>query len=88
MTWYWLAPEDDGWQCLLSRLRHDVYHQPGYARHEARIDDARPLAFVYEQGDRRFFLPLLLRPIPGSELPDAVSPYGYPGPIASAAADD
>jgi hypothetical protein len=32
-------------------------------------------------------LPLLVRPIPGSELLDAISPYGYPGANAGASVD-
>src|SRR4051794_3035329 len=32
-------------------------------------------------------LPLLVRPIPGSELLDAISPYGYPGANADGSVD-
>ncbi len=82
----WLEPTDERWRRSLERLRHDVYHLPAWAEHEAEASGARPLAFCFERADRLFFLPLLLRPIPGSELPDAASPYGYPGPLASAGA--
>jgi hypothetical protein len=79
---------DPAWDAALARVPHDVYHLPGYARVEAEIQDATPVAFVH-RGDRHtFLLPLLLRPVPGSAAVDAVSPYGYPGPVSDAPLDD
>jgi hypothetical protein len=36
-------------------------------------------SLVVENDSARVALPLIVRPIPGSELSDGVSPYGYPG---------
>lgn len=39
-----------------------------------------------EAGGAELLAPLLVREIPGTELRDAISPYGYPGIVASASA--
>lgn len=83
--------DDPRWGGALASLPHDVYHTTGYVEAEAIRLEARPVAFIHDDGDRVFFLPLLLRA--GRFLPsavrdadgttDAVSPYGYPGPLVS-----
>ncbi len=78
------------WQKSLNRLQHDVYHKPEYVRLCANNDGGDPIAFVAEEQDRLLFVPLLLRPIPPDDeslagLYDAVSPYGYPCPLATTA---
>jgi lipopolysaccharide/colanic/teichoic acid biosynthesis glycosyltransferase len=82
-----LAPGDPSWEERLLGIRHDVYHLPEYARFASRWHEAgEPVAFVAEEPGCRFFVPLILRPIPfagGSGLLDAVSPRGYPGPLLS-----
>lgn len=77
----------------LRRVRHDVYHLPEYVRFAARWQEqGRPLAFVAEDHHRRFFLPVIVRPIPpkitgnGRPLFDATGPRGYPGPLVSSGA--
>ena len=67
---------DPAWDDALARVPHDVYHLPGYARVEAEVQDALPVAFVHAANERTFLLPLLLRPVPGSTGLEALSPYG------------
>jgi hypothetical protein len=88
-----LGPDDDGWAEALQRVPHDVYHLPGYVRLDAERSGGAPVAFRYTDGDRLMLLPLVLRPVPDSDLRDsdlrdAASPYGYPGPVSNAAPDD
>lgn len=79
---------DPSWDDALSRIPHDVYHLPGYARVEAEIHAATPVAFVHTGERHTFLLPLLLRPVPGTTGVEAISPYGYPGPASDAPLDD
>jgi hypothetical protein len=80
-----LGPNDVEWADALSRAEHDVYHLPDYVRIDARLSNGRPVAFWYAEDDEVLLLPLVARPVPDSALSDAVSPYGYPGPIGSTA---
>jgi CelD/BcsL family acetyltransferase involved in cellulose biosynthesis len=79
------------WSESLSGLRHDVYHLPSYVDFAARRQEVGiPLAFVATEGDRRFFVPLIVRRIPpaltneAGPLFDATCPRGYPGPLVQA----
>ncbi|MEV4348652.1 GNAT family N-acetyltransferase [Actinoplanes sp. NPDC049596] len=83
-----LKPDDRAWADTLARVRHDVYHLPEYARLDAGLPETRPIAFRYAEADRVLLLPLLLRPVPDTDLLDAVSPYGYPGPVSDAVTED
>jgi Acetyltransferase (GNAT) domain len=67
----------------LAHVRHDAYHRPGYVELEARAAAGSAVAYRYREGGRVLLVPLVLRAIPGeSRWRDAVSPYGYPGPVA------
>ncbi|MBL7261382.1 GNAT family N-acetyltransferase [Paractinoplanes lichenicola] len=79
-----LSPQDPAWTEALDRVRHDIYHIPEYVRLDAGLTGATPVAYRYDEAGRVFLLPLLLRPVPDSDLQDAISPYGYPGPVGSA----
>jgi Acetyltransferase (GNAT) domain len=79
---------DPAWDEALARVPHDVYHLPGYARVEAEVQDATPVAFLHTGARHTFLLPLLLRPVPGATGLEALSPYGYPGPVSDAPLDD
>lgn len=86
-----LEPDDPAWPSLLGLMPHDLYHLPGYVAVEAQRIGAEAMGFWARAGERAFFVPVLLRhcpPLGGSGVGrmDAVSPYGYPGPIASPAA--
>jgi hypothetical protein len=82
-----VGPDSPAWERVLAGAEHDFYHLPGYVRLCARQERGEPVAFVAEQGGRRLLIPLILRPIDpalgGAEGGsfDAVSPYGYPGPL-------
>ena len=69
---------------------HDFYHLPSYNDLARRLNQGEPRLLVYENGEYRISLPLLIRRIdsvvdgPGGELWfDATSVYGYAGPVAS-----
>lgn len=84
-----LSPTDGSWMTFLESVEHDTYHLPGYVSVDAQRLGGEPLAILIENGDRALFLPLILRPLPGGiEGSDAVSPYGYPGPLLSAEAQE
>lgn len=75
----------------LSDLRHDTYHRPEYVALLARRSGAVPSAILVRRGEHTLLVPLLIRRLPqgigGEGLADAVSPYGYPGPLVSSSAD-
>ncbi len=73
------APE---WSELVRETPHDFYHLPAYARLCAAFDGGVAKALLVTDGSRRLLLPMLVRDLPGGRL-DAVSPYGYPGPLAA-----
>jgi GNAT acetyltransferase-like protein len=79
------APE---WTDALRRARHDMYHVPDYVVLDARLYGGTPTAFRYAEGDRHLLMPLIVRDIPGTDLRDALSPYGYPGPVSDAGPAD
>jgi CelD/BcsL family acetyltransferase involved in cellulose biosynthesis len=83
---------DPRWTNFLAATQSDVYHDPFYARLLAQECDGEALLFVAEERERLFLVPLVVRPINWGvsdfqdHLVDATSPYGYPGPLLSAAA--
>jgi hypothetical protein len=83
-----VGPHDTTWADALTRIGHDVYHTPEYVELDAQLSAGTAAAFVYEDGGHVLLLPLVLRPVPGSDLRDAASPYGYPGPVSDAGPDD
>ncbi|MEV4275222.1 GNAT family N-acetyltransferase [Actinoplanes xinjiangensis] len=88
MTASLLEPAAREWKEALQHVRHDMYHVPEYVVLDARLYGGVPAAFHYEQDGRRLLIPLILREIPGTDLKDAISPYGYPGPVSDAAPND
>ncbi len=75
------------WREVLVRDGHDVYHLPRYVTLMAAYDSGSPAALYVEDGPgRRLLLPVILRDL-GQGRQDAISPYGYPGPIAHRGAD-
>lgn len=74
------------WEAALQESRHDFYHLPAYATLSAAEEGGRPTALFVTDGDRRLLLPLLIRAIPGGGF-DAISPYGYAGPIGKGTDD-
>ena len=82
-----IAPNSPRWTEVLGRCRHDFYHLPGYVQVSAREDGGDACALLVEEDGRELLLPLVMRPL-SDGLADATSPYGYPGPITSADADE
>lgn len=86
MRYSLIFPDSEPWQRMLEEVNHDIYHLPQYCALEANQTGGVPVAFYAEdQENRRFLLPMITRRIPYSQaaepLYDAVSPYGYPGPL-------
>lgn len=79
-----LTPEARTWQQALTVMRHDVYHLPSYVAMYADYTGGKPAAYYYEEDKKLFLLPIVIRPIPGTALADASSPYGYSGPASNA----
>lgn len=77
------GPTAQSWPHALGRLRHDSYHLPAYVVTDAALTDGSPRAFRFDDGDDLLLVPLVVRAIPGTAWRDAVSPYGYPGPVAT-----
>lgn len=80
-----LLPSDPRWLAALACVDHDIYHLPGYAGLEAERLGGDPFAILIEEGKDFMFLPLVIRALPRElnlrGIRDAVSPYGYPGPL-------
>ena len=73
------APE---WEQALQTAPHDFYHLPAYVQLCA-VEEGGDARAVYVSGEgKTMLLPLVFRDIPGSRL-DAISPYGYPGPVGA-----
>jgi hypothetical protein len=75
------------WNEFLSETRHDFYHLPAYAALCADRDQGEARALLVDDGARGLLLPLVLRAIPGTDRRDAMSPYGYPGPLMRGTGD-
>jgi hypothetical protein len=76
------------WTEVLAKLRHDFHHLPGYVVLTAEQEHGAAIAFLAEDGQQRFLMPLILRPIDpeltnGERFFDVTCPYGYPGPLVS-----
>lgn len=83
-----LGPDAADWGEALARTSHDVYHLPEYVVMDAPLSGGAPVAVRYDEPGRVLLLPLVLRPIHESGMRDAVSPYGYPGPISNTGPED
>jgi hypothetical protein len=83
-----LDVSDPEWGVALGKIEHDVYHLPEYGALDASEGGGTPIAAHFEDGDGGvLLLPIVLREIEGFQplagYFDAVSPYGYAGPVAS-----
>lgn len=79
------TPADPAWLECLGGVRADFYYLPGYVRLAATEEGGEPLLFVARDNGSIWLLPLIVRPLPARlgacGLRDAVSPYGYSGPL-------
>lgn len=87
-----LRPDDPAWREALDALPHDVFHLPDYLAGEAARIGGSAHALHAHDGERRFFLPWVLRGCDGlfpegtPAQHDATSPHGYSGMLLSTAA--
>jgi hypothetical protein len=90
------GPDAARWEAVLATLPGaDVYFTPAYTRLFANLDGDEPLGALWESDRGRALFPLQIRSLAGlptwsprwlgafAETPafDAVSPYGYSGPL-------
>jgi ribosomal protein S18 acetylase RimI-like enzyme len=75
-----LDADSPEWETVIRAARHDVYHLQGYVALCAEQEGGQPRALYVTEGERAMLLPLVVRRIPGGGF-DAISPYGYPGPV-------
>ena len=72
------------WDAILAAIgSYDFYHTFDYHALSSN-EQEEPVLLAYSDGSGSLALPLLIRPIPGTEYRDATSVYGYAGPLASA----
>lgn len=89
-----VGPNDVRWRADLARMAHDMYHLPEYVALCGRQEQGEPAAFIAEEGEACFFVPLIFRPLPAHlarAAPgwrDATCPYGYPGPLIGRGSED
>ncbi|KYC40115.1 FemAB family protein [Scytonema hofmannii PCC 7110] len=86
--------ENDLWLQTLQEIRHDFYHLPEYVYLESKRTGGIPEAILITEGDKKFFVPYLLRKCndilfeegKAADAFDVISPYGYPGILLNEAA--
>ncbi len=81
-----ITAADNRWSSLLRCVDHDFYHYPCYVQAESNLHDGEAQAFYCEGSAGLFLIPLVRRMLPepmgqGRCRYDAVTPYGYSGPI-------
>ena len=74
------------WAVFLGETPHDFYQLPAYVAACAPTSTEKGGA-VRRDGAASLLLPRIIRDIPGSDRRDAISPYGYPGPLVSGTND-
>jgi len=70
------------WDDVVALMDHDVYHLPSYCQSSAHGDGESAIAVLVNDGTTKLLLPLIKRPLDEAHW-DAVSPYGYGGPITT-----
>ncbi len=68
------------WEITLSFMKYDSYHTWDYHQIAFENGEGDPVLFLYESGNVKISLPLLIRKIDDVWI-DATSVYGYPGII-------
>lgn len=88
-----ISVDDSRWKDALREMPHDVYHLPAYATLAAEAAE-EAAAFLWRDGERVALIPLIIKASPSPVVEilseegstrcyDAVSPYGYSGPITN-----
>ena len=83
-----LSAADPRWRGFLDGKPHDPYQLPEYAAVAALSECAAAAAFHAEEDEQGVLMPLLVRELPPelgapTSWRDAISPYGYAGPITT-----
>ena len=86
-----IANEDRWFEMLNQVGKYDIYHMPAYHSLSEQSDGGKGILITYTRDDLIVVFPLMIRmvaDVPGLEVIgqgwfDAVSVYGYAGPIAS-----
>lgn len=81
-----IEPEDPRWHSIIEETPQDFYYLPEYCCLDAMQLSARARAFYVHEDNNKFLAPLLIRDLPKNlnapkEWHDAISPYGYSGPM-------
>ena len=84
-----ISAADPRWPAILDHVPHDVYHLPAYVALSAETTDpGEAAALVVSTPHGEGLLPLVIRDVPGARgVRDAVTPYGYPGPVGAFGAE-
>lgn len=77
-----LGTSASDWAAVLQRCPHDCYHLPGWMRAAEFGDGGKARAVYATDGEQELLVPIIRRQV-DAEAWDAVSPYGYGGPIVS-----
>lgn len=83
-----LTAADSRWRGFLDGKPHDPYQLPEYAAVAALSECGAAAAFYAEEAEQGVLMPLLVRELPPelgapTSWRDAISPYGYSGPITT-----
>lgn len=82
-----LQPAANDWFSELGFGRHDVHHMPGWSVASAPLEPGEPLAVAVTSDSGRMIVPIVRRAL-GEGCWDAVSPYGYAGPVFGDGTED
>ncbi len=80
----YLIKDADVWDKVLNKFVYDFYHLYSYVELCSTFENGQAALFFAQKDDNVFCLPVIIRPVPFSysgEQYDAISPYGYPGPL-------
>ncbi len=82
-----IEASDHRWEEALPSCEHDVYHRPGWTMTHSSVNGSEPLAVSVVSHGQTMLCPIERRQIEGDRW-DAISPYGYPGPVFSSTEPD
>jgi hypothetical protein len=82
-----LGPDSPAWSAFLEASPHDFYHLPAYVALSAEERGGEAAALLVRGAEGAMLLPLVIADIPGGGR-DAVTPYGYSGPLVSGGGSD
>lgn len=81
-----LNQDSENWDKIVKRSSIYDFHHTSYYHKMDNADQSKLL--VFSKGDSFIALPIVIRTIPGTELFDITSVYGYAGPVANLVEQD